>query len=93
MRTQFRAITDAAKPGISMHDFQLVWQLSNQLFVRHYRWLNYPREPQLLALQFADDIENTPLEAELKSLGFVWDATQRIWAIPRKAIADTDRPA
>jgi len=74
MSKQFTTITDAGKPEISMDDFQsLVWQLSNQLFVRHYRWLNYPHKPQLFALQFADDIANTSLEAELKSLGFAWD--------------------
>jgi hypothetical protein len=94
MSKQFTTITDAAKPEISMDDFQsLVWQLSNQLFVRHYRWLNYPQKPQLFALQFADDIANTSLEAELKSLGFAWDPIQRIWAILRKESADTDRPA
>ena len=74
MSRQFTTITDAAKLEISMDEFQsLVWQLSNRLFVRHYRWLNYPHKPQLFALQFADDIANTSLEAELKSLGFAWD--------------------
>ena len=27
-------------------------KIGNQMFVRHYLWLNYPHEPQLFGIQF-----------------------------------------
>lgn len=30
----------------------VVLKLSNQMFVRHYVWLNYPNDPQVMGIQF-----------------------------------------
>lgn len=32
---------------------RIVLRLGNQMFVRHYLWLNYPNDPQLMGIQFA----------------------------------------
>jgi hypothetical protein len=38
---------------MTLQRFQgIVLKLGNQMFVRHYHWLNYPNDPQLLGIQF-----------------------------------------
>lgn len=63
-----------------------VLKLSNQTFVRHYPWLNYPYDPQLMGIEFAYDskLECQPLlRDEIVSLGFAMRKTDWIWAIER----------
>lgn len=45
---------------MTLQRFQgVVLKLGNQMFVRHYLWLNYPEDPQLMGIQFAN-ITATP---------------------------------
>lgn len=44
--------------NITLERFQaIVLKLGNQMFVRHYLWLNYPEDPQLMGLQFTTQRE------------------------------------
>lgn len=41
-----------AAARIDLQRFQsIVLRLGNQMFVRHYLWLNYPNEPQLMGIE------------------------------------------
>ena len=37
----------------------IVLRLGNQLFVRHYCWLNYPHEPQLMGIELIGQSPHT----------------------------------
>lgn len=38
---------------MTLQRFQgIVLRLGNQMFVRHYLWVNYPHDPQLLGIEF-----------------------------------------
>lgn len=44
---------------MTMRRFQgVVLKLGNQMFVRHYHWLNYPQEPQLMGLELIGQAPN-----------------------------------
>lgn len=48
------ASESAARVGMTLERFQgLVLKLGNQMFVRHYLWVNYPNDPQSLGIQFS----------------------------------------
>ncbi len=45
--------------GMTMERFQAtVLRLGNQMFVRHYHWLNYPNEPQILGIELIGQAPN-----------------------------------
>jgi hypothetical protein len=42
---------------VTIDRFQaIVLRLGNQMFVRHYLWLNYPQDPQLMGIDFMASI-------------------------------------
>lgn len=68
---------------MTMQRFQsIVLRLGNQGFVRHYYWLNYPNDPQLMGIQFPADI-NGMLAKELADAGFVWNEGLKVWTVER----------
>lgn len=78
---------------MTINEFQrIVIRLSNQMYVRHYLWLNYPNEPQTMALSLIDLANTTGsittdgghrLSRELEALGFVWDGSNGRYTIQR----------
>lgn len=58
-------------------------KLGNQMFVRHYLWLNYPQDRQLMGIQFKSDRPELALCGELVDLGFEWHVGYRMWVIWR----------
>ena len=46
---------------MTLEDLQrIALRLGNQMFVRHYYWLNYPNDPQLMGIQFPQSIKPGP---------------------------------
>jgi hypothetical protein len=44
---------------MTLERFQgIVLQLGSQMFVRHYLWLNYPQDPQLMGIQLIGQAPN-----------------------------------
>jgi hypothetical protein len=53
---------------ITMSRFQsIVLKLGNQMFVRHYHWLNYPNDPQLMGLQFTNNPQCKPSRGKTRT--------------------------
>ena len=69
-------------------DFKLGhYQLGNQIFTRHYVWLNYPAEPQTMGIEImlADWNGDIPLlKKEMKERGFRLSERFNGWVIERK---------
>lgn len=63
----------------------IVLKLGNQMFVRHYLWLNAPRDPQMMAIQF-HGAEGDRLISELRDLGFreAPSCGKRMWVVERR---------
>lgn len=62
-----------------------VLRVGNQLFTRHFLWLNYPHDPQLMGLAYKSEVDERRLDAELVALGFHWHAGFQAWVIERTA--------
>lgn len=70
--------------SMTIQRFQsIVLKLGNKMFVRHYLWLNYPNDPQMIGIQFTQDILGSRLATEISELGFRYDAADQIWKIER----------
>jgi hypothetical protein len=51
---------------MDLREFQrVVLRLGNQMFVRHFLWLNYPNGPQLMGIQFINNPTGKPRGKEL----------------------------
>lgn len=69
---------------MTLQRFQgIVLKLSNQMFVRHYLWLNYPLDPQLMGLQFSGERDINRLKDELMELGIGFDEDRAMWTVKR----------
>ena len=70
---------------MTLQRFQnIVLRLGNQMFVRHYFWLNYPDDPQIMGFSMVG-APSVRLLDELKELGFTFDERSQIWKISRDA--------
>lgn len=78
---------------MTLQRFQgIVLRISNLMFVRHYLWLNYPNDAQLMGIELgriADTESRVALHHELTKLGFSL-RDDGIWTIGRTA--DAGRP-
>ncbi len=61
----------------------IILRLGNQMFVRHYLWLNYPNDPQMMGIELIGQAPKGRLAAELIELGFVFNAKDGVWEIER----------
>lgn len=72
---------------MTLERFQaIVLKLSNIMMARHYLWLNYPNDPQVLAIELGEAVlSDGPLYKELVNLGFQFKelAGLRLWVIER----------
>lgn len=66
----------------------IVLRLGNQMFVRHYLWLNYPNDPQLMGLEHREYMRgyrpSGRLATELKAEGFQFNEQIGIWTVGRE---------
>jgi hypothetical protein len=68
---------------MTLDQFQsIVLSLSNQYLVRWYSWLNHPKEPRVMAIQFAN-MPMTAMREQLEGMGFTWDKAWQVWTIVR----------
>ncbi len=67
----------------------IVLKLGNQMFVRHYLWLNYPNPTQLFGFQIMDPATLTLCRAtgrlaeELEREGMRFEAERGMWVVER----------
>jgi len=64
-------------------DFErLVLRLANQTFVRYALWLNYPKDPPLMGIDFGSK-GHTMLQQDLTERGLAWDEMRGMWTVER----------
>ena len=61
----------------------IVLKLGNQMFVRHFLWLNYPNDTKIMGIKFKTSGLTDRLNNELNELGFRFDEKDGIWKIER----------
>lgn len=69
---------------MTIQEFQrIVLRLSNQTHVRHFMWLNYPNDPQVMAIILIPSDGGHRLAHEMEALGFAWDNANSRYTINR----------
>jgi hypothetical protein len=73
---------------VSIRELQrIALRLSNQMFVRHFMWLNYPNDPQVMGIMLRDpDVTagDDMLQKEMLRLGFRWNPELSMYAVERR---------
>ena len=76
---------------VTLQRFQaIILKLGNQVFIRHYLWLNYPNPYQLMGIQLLDPATLTLLKPsgllskELLQEGFRFEEPRGMWLVNRR---------
>lgn len=69
---------------MTLQRFQaIVLKLGNQCWIRHYLWLSYPNEPQVMGLDMIGPGRQIQLVKELEGAGFKFDSRFGMWTVER----------